>query len=219
MEKHDDHLDVTETREERQNELNHLIADGIGDKDKTTCENLKDLIRSQTETMSLATTLDSTLYNTPMTSFSGFDVYLTAEEGSSYSLSRKSNGGLNEHVTSDYQISSESKDNTENERRIQLQGSEPNLVVKSAVNAFKRSGKGGERIGESGKYSPKKMADVPVTTKKEKKDHVKTNHEQNNVKQNGSLKVHVPEFPEDDRRHAGGTKAILIQKVGLFLSS
>lgn len=238
MEEHGNASTVSDQREQmeqRQNEINHLIADEMSDskasKRNSTCDNFQHLIRSQTETLSLATTLDSTLYNTPMTSFSGFDVYLTAEEESSYSMNRQ----INKTMLSDNQISTESKDNTENERRIQVQRSEPNLAVRSAVDAFKRSGKGGERIGQSGKFSPKrsgkgnerigqsgnlsmnKMIDSSARPKIGKTENVNNNCEHNNFKSNGSLKVHVPDFKEDTKRAIGGTKAILIQKVGFYL--
>jgi hypothetical protein len=133
--------------ERHQNEINIQIANDMadgclqgnqavsyvtGENNSASAGNLvqQELVRSQTETMSLATTLDSTIYNTPMTSCSGFDVYITAAEESSYSLGGHS-VGFDNKIASDYQLSTESKDNTANERRAQMLRSEPDLHLSS----------------------------------------------------------------------------------------
>jgi hypothetical protein len=214
--------------ERHQNEINIQIANDMadgclqgnqavsyvtGENNSASAGNLvqQELVRSQTETMSLATTLDSTIYNTPMTSCSGFDVYITAAEESSYSLGGHS-VGFDNKIASDYQLSTESKDNTANERRAQMLRSEPDLHLSS------RCGKGGERIGESRKYSPKKSTDSSASSKDEKPESTCDKSEIKKFKPNGSLKVQVPDDLHSLKKGImGGTKAIFIQKVRVSL--
>ncbi|CAC5424200.1 unnamed protein product [Mytilus coruscus] len=219
----ENHSDGTE---QQQNEINIQIAydmaeEGISNmNEELTGTEItsdvafqQDLIRSHTETLSLATTLDSTIYNTPMTSCSAFDVYLTATEGSSYSLGEQI-VGYDEKTVSDYKLSTESKDNTANERRAQLLRSEPDLSHRDLHLSSRCGGKGGERFGNSGKFSPKKSTDSSASSKDEKHETKKDEkHEIKNLKPNGLLKVHVPDDSHSMKKGImGGTKAILIQK-------
>jgi hypothetical protein len=152
-----------------------------------------------TPTESVAT--ESALYETPFTSVSGFDVYLTAFEESSHSLDKvlKFNN-LTEipAAASNFKPLKDSMSMRESEL-FQSQKAQP------------RGGKGGERLGSTGKCTPKKtMPSPPKSLPVTGREGEKTPSEKSK-NSNGSLKS--GSFRAISKGIKGGTKALLIQKV------
>ena len=214
---------------------------------------------SPTESSITAPSMGSTLYETPFTSLSGFDVYMSANE--EIASDTKSEAKLNSNqVTKVISIPCDVdtklkqglihdvKDSklkqgvihdiieTNSEQDSTDSKTPTNMSPEGTLKDTKlQKGKGGERIGDSGKCTPKKS--LPVSPKSlkldlkydnqtcDKREEITTRSSSKDTltekSHNGSLKT---PSSVDDQKHTkwgliGGTRALLIQKVGNYFVS
>lgn len=191
------------------------IHDELNSKSKSSTDDSDTTIREATSqpgpltgeqttpTGSVAT--ESALYETPFTSVSGFDVYLTAFEESSHSLDKVLKFNNLTEIPATTSNFKPPKDPVSIRESELFQSQKPQS----------RSGKGGERLGSTGKCTPKKTMPSPPKSlpvpgyEGSKIPPVKSKNP------NGSLKS--GSFQAISKGIKGGTKALLIQKVS-FLS-
>ncbi|KAK3096006.1 hypothetical protein FSP39_021887 [Pinctada imbricata] len=166
---------------------------------------------SPTDTCSDATTLSAAFYGTPYTSLSGFDVYMTAFEDSLYSIDR-------------IPIKREMSKDEPEQQDVKITVN-PIMVTNAVASTSSPKGKGGERMKDSGKCTPKKSAFTSPKKSTEMKHSTSTESteksQNESIKtQNGSIKTSNTNNSDDMSKFKkgllGGTKAILIEKVSII---
>lgn len=159
--------------------------------------------RTDTPSESIAT--ESALYETPFTSASGFDVYLTAFEESSHSLDKvlKLDSLIEIPATTSSSIRPIKEVMAKRDSELPIQKPQS------------KGGKGGERLGSTGKCTPKKTMPSPKNEPDTQNEEPMTKSPPENPKTpNGSVKSERSgNLKAISKSIKGGTKALLIQKV------
>lgn len=159
--------------------------------------------RTDTPSESIAT--ESALYETPFTSASGFDVYLTAFEESSHSLDKvlKLDSLIEIPATTSSSVRPIKEVMAKRDSELPIQKPQS------------KGGKGGERLGSTGKCTPKKTMPSPKKEPDARNEEPTTKSPPQNPKTpNGSVKSERSgNLKAISKGIKGGTKALLIQKV------